>query len=263
MSKYGLIGKSLAHSHSKQLHELIAANNRLNLTYDYYECLDEEALKTCINLLRNGTIKGFNVTIPYKEKIIEFCDKLSPAASTIKAVNTLYMKDGYLIGDNTDHVGFKRLLSYYHINPKGRTSYVLGSGGAGKACLYALNQLESKAVLVTRDKVRHQGLFKFVIDYDVFNQIGTYPLVINTTPVGMYPNVLACPLKLEVASQIDVVVDLIYNPKKTNLMKHASFAANGLVMLIAQAIKSQEIWQEKELKNSDTDISDLIGGLEL
>ena len=248
MNKYGLIGEKLGHSHSKKIHELIAKINKFELLYEYYECADIEEIRACVELIRKGTVKGFNVTIPYKETIVDFCDTLTPAAQVIGAVNTLYIKDGFLVGDNTDHEGFARLLSYYHINPKGRTAYVLGSGGASKACLYTLNQLGAKAVMVTRDKSKYKNKFQFVIDYEVFNKIGVYPLVINTTPVGMYPDVMSCPIKLEIAKQIDVVVDLIYNPKRTVLMSQTNFSTNGLVMLVAQAIKAQEKWQVRLLK---------------
>lgn len=263
MNKYGLIGKTLKHSVSKPLHELIRAYNGLNFTYDYIECETDNQVYETIELLKLGKYHGFNVTIPYKETVIPFCDKLSEAAKKIKAVNTIYMKDGLVYGDNTDYYGVIRLFEFYHIKPKTKAVYILGSGGAAKATAYALKELGYLPVVVSRDKEKHKPHFQTVIDYDQFYQIDKYPLVINTTPVGMYPNVNDCPLPPNISKKVEIAVDLIYNPKKTQFMKDASFSCNGLVMLVAQAIRAQELWQNKLLKCSKEDIDDIIGGLVL
>lgn len=263
MSKFGLIGKSLKHSHSKALHELIAKNNQLTYTYELLEYESKDDLIVAIDLLKKKKYSGYNVTIPYKEAIMSYCDELSEAARKIQAVNTIYLKDGLVYGDNTDYYGVMRLFEFYHINPKTKAVYILGSGGAAKATAYALSLLGYLPVVVSRDKQKNKKQFSMVIDYEQFYQIDQYPLVINTTPVGMYPNNDDCPLPPYIAKKIDIVIDLIYNPKKTVLMKEANFSCNGIVMLVTQALRSQELWQKKLLKSTKEDIDDLIGGLNL
>src|SRR5574344_1827141 len=133
MSRYGLVGKDISYSYSKKIHEKIGETLSLRISYDILDSKDLLEVSSHVNQLRNGYYKGLNVTIPYKESIIDFCDELTEHARKINAVNTLYMKEGKLIGDNTDYIGFKAILDYYHINLKNQVVYVLGSGGASKA----------------------------------------------------------------------------------------------------------------------------------
>ena len=174
MNKFGLVGRNISYSLSKRIHEGIARMNGYRITYEIYDCETELDVVARLNQVRQGYIQGLNVTIPYKESIVRYCDRLTDTAKEIGAVNTLYMVNNELVGDNTDYYGFIKLLNLYHVNPKGKVSYVLGSGGAAKAVHYALKSLGAKAVIVSRDKDKIKNQFQLIADYDVLEivQIG-------------------------------------------------------------------------------------------
>ena len=147
MNKYGLLGYKLSHSQSKIIHEYFFETNGIEASYDLIE-IEEDEIKEKLDLIRSGYYQGFNVTIPYKEKVIKFLDKLSDAAKEIGAVNTIYIRDGLLIGDNTDYLGFIDELSHLDIEVENKNVYVLGSGGASKAICYALSKSYANPLIV-------------------------------------------------------------------------------------------------------------------
>lgn len=238
MSKFGLIGYRLSHSYSPMIHEYLFKKNNIDASYSLIEVeLDE--LKECIERLKDNTYSGYNVTIPYKEKIMAYCDILTDAAKEIGAVNTVYMRDGKVIGDNTDYLGFIAQLEMHNIDVLNKNVYVLGNGGASKAICYSLKMLNANPIIVSRTD---KG-----ISYEEFSKIDSYDIIINTTPLGMYPNVNDCVLKEEIIKKADICIDLIFNPKVTKFLSHAKIGYNGLFMLIFQAIHAEKLWLKKEI----------------
>ena len=250
MNRFGLIGRNISYSLSKRIHEGIARMNGYRLVYDIFECDTELDVVSRLNQLRQGSLKGLNVTIPYKESVLRYCDRLTDTAKEIGAVNTLYMVGNELIGDNTDYYGFIKLLNLYHVNPKGKVTYILGSGGAAKAVHYALKSLGAKVVVVSRDKDKIKDQFSLVAGYDVLDIVPKIDIMINTTPIGTAPRGDQMPVTKSIAQKTVIAIDLIYNPKETQFMKTASFGIGGATMLVGQAMKAQSIWLERLVDES-------------
>ena len=211
MNRYGLLGRKLSHSVSPTIHNYLFNKNDIEASYELIE-IEEEKIPLYVEKVRNGIYSGLNVTIPYKEKIIPFLDELSPASLNIGAVNTVYLKDGKVVGDNTDYLGFIDELNLYNINVSGKDVYVLGSGGASKAIIYALKILGANPIVVSRNS-------DLGITYDELKLIEHYSLIVNTTPVGMYPKCDECILDLDTIRKADSVIDIICNPKVTKLLE--------------------------------------------
>lgn len=258
MNKFGLVGRNISYSLSKRIHEGIARMNGYRITYEIYDCETELDVVARLNQVRQGYIQGLNVTIPYKESIVRYCDRLTDTAKEIGAVNTLYMVNNELVGDNTDYYGFIKLLNLYHVNPKGKVSYVLGSGGAAKAVHYALKSLGAKAVIVSRDKEKIKNQFQLIADYDVLEIVPKIDIMINTTPIGTSPRGDQMPVSKSVAQKTVIAIDLIYNPKETLFMKTASFGIGGATMLVGQAMKAQSIWLDRVVDESKEAFDTLI-----
>ena len=234
MNRYGLLGLKLGHSQSKVIHEYFFKNNNIDASYELLE-ISKEEISDKINLLRNGFYQGFNVTIPYKEEVMKYVDVLSDSAKEIGAVNTIYLRDDKVVGDNTDYLGFIKELEKYNIDVKGKTTYVLGGGGASKAISYALKILGSQVIVVSRDN-------NIGIAYDSLNNINSFDLIVNTTPVGMYPNIDGEILPESVVKNAKYCIDLICNPKQTKFLKYSKCGYNGLYMLIFQAAYAEKLW---------------------
>lgn len=249
MNRYGLIGYKLAHSYSPIIHQYLFSKNNINATYDLVE-VEENELANIIEDLKNNTYQGLNVTIPYKEKIIPFCDILTDAAKKIGAVNTLYIRNGNVIGDNTDHSGFARQLDFYNIDVNGKNVYVLGNGGAAKAIKYALTSLGANVVVVSRSGKD--------ISYEDLIKLDRYDILINTTPLGMYPNTDTSILEKEIVQKAEICIDLIYNPRFTKFLSFAKEGYHSLLMLVFQAIDAEEIWQKSNLEYNLNEIEGLL-----
>ena len=234
MNRYGLLGHKLGHSQSKVIHEFFFKTNSIDATYDLIE-IEENEIENKIQLVKTGYYQGLNVTVPYKEKVIKYLDELSSSAKEIGAVNTIYLKDGLLIGDNTDYLGFIDELNYLGIDLNDKQVYVLGSGGSSKAICYALKTLNANPIVVSRDV--NKG-----ITYEMLNEINNIPLIVNTTPVGMYPNVDGEILHKEIVMKADVCIDLICNPKITKFLSYSNKGYNGIYMLIYQALHAEKLW---------------------
>ncbi len=242
MAKYGLIGKELSHSFSKTFFTYkFEQENRT----DSYHNFKLEDIREFPELIRKTEgLKGLNVTIPYKEKIIPFLDKLDKEAKNIGAVNTIkFRKDGKLIGYNTDHYGFaKALADFFPIKEK--TALILGTGGASKAVQYVLEAMAFEFELVSRKKSME------TISYDSLNKetISKHLLIVNCTPLGVIPHLDQCPkIPYQHLTENHVLFDLIYNPRETEFMKRGivkgARVSNGLKMLEYQAKKSWKIWK--------------------
>ena len=250
MDKYGLIGYPLGHSFSKNYFNEKFENENIDAQYINFEIPNIENLVEVLDL--NPELKGLNVTIPYKEKVISYLDYISPEARAIGAVNVIHVshkgKDTILRGYNSDVIGFTKsiepLLERFH-----KKALILGTGGASKAINYGLKSLGLETVFVSRFK--RPGTIQYEdVTPDVVKE---YNVIVNCTPVGMYPNVEQCPkLPYEDMDQHTLLYDLIYNPDETLFMhngsEHGATVKNGLEMLLLQAFASWEFWNGKEQK---------------
>lgn len=224
---FGLIGGRLAHSYSPQIHSHLG---------DYSYVLVEKKPEELEQLLSSDTFDGFNVTIPYKSTVIPYCDELSAVAARMGAVNTIVRrKDGTLIGHNTDYFGFETMLLQSGIDICGKKALVLGSGGASKTAVAVLQDKGADVVIISRSGQNN---------YENLHLHKDASLIVNTTPVGMYPANGESPLSLDIFPRLEGVLDMIYNPARTALLQMAEdrgiVAMNGLLMLVAQAKESAE-----------------------
>lgn len=241
--KYCVIGEKLTHSMSPQIHKRYFDYYKQDSTYEITQIPMEDMLGDCSGLLKE--YDGFNVTVPYKEKVLKYLQGTSDEAKEIGAVNTVVNQGGDMYGFNTDPFGFESLLIHNDVAIKDKVFVVLGSGGASKSVCYILKKRGAKKVIVvTRKDTSEEG-------YMTYSALESFKgdVLVNTTPVGMYPNVDNCPVNENVIANFDTVVDIVYNPVYTELLKAAvrlgKKAVGGLYMLVAQAMKSQEIWQKK------------------
>ncbi len=241
MKTYGLIGKSLGHSFSPGFFKSFFEDQGIDAFYTLIELDAIERIKPILV----GAYHGLNVTIPYKEEIIPFLDELSPEATAIGAVNTIVFSEGKAIGFNTDAFGFqqsiKPFLTFEH-----ERALILGTGGSSKAVGYVLRNLGIQVNFLSRNEPGGQQF-----SYEHVNEamLSACKLIVNCTPVGMFPAIDACPLpSFQGIGPSHLVVDLIYNPEETLLLKEAksrgATTLNGLPMLKAQALKSWELWNQ-------------------
>lgn len=244
MLKLGLVGEKLSHSLSPQIHREIMSMHEVKGTYELLEFSRETFVQDFNNLKKSG-YRGVNVTIPYKEVVLPLLDHVSEKAKYIGSVNTVSFENGIAKGYNTDYHGFISLLEQHNIVVKGQSAVILGSGGAAKAVITALLDLGIyDLTIVSRGKHNFHG--NYTISYEYYKESKVKnDIIINCTPVGMYPNINASPLQKE-DIHADIVIDLIYNPEKTLLLKFAEELGvkgiNGEIMLKEQALKAYEIW---------------------
>ncbi len=241
MKLYGLIGYPLTHSFSKQYFtDKFNTQSIYGCTYENFEIAGilqlPHLLKTHPNLC------GLNVTIPYKQSVLDFLDEKSNVVKNIHACNCIKVIDGKLIGYNTDVVGFQNSLQK-QLQPNHNKALVLGTGGASQAVQYALTELGIKYMVVSRNKKQDE------IGYEDLDEekLNGYPLIINTTPLGMYPNTDAAPsVPYDYITSDNFLYDLIYNPARTKFLhegeKRGAQICNGHEMLIGQAEESWRIW---------------------
>tara|TARA_B100001059_G_C17790061_1_gene559592 strand:- start:451 stop:1182 length:732 start_codon:yes stop_codon:yes gene_type:complete len=241
MANYGLIGKNIAYSFSKKFFNEKFKKEGLAHSYQNFDIDTIELFKKIIK--ENTGIKGLNVTIPYKENIIPYLDTLDNQARIIGAINTIkVLEDGSLKGYNTDHYGFSKALSSYPAISN-KTALILGNGGASKAIKYALDTLGYCCTTVSRTKTQ---------DTITYNQVTKqvlekHTLIVNTTPLGVVPDVLKCPeIPYRYLTKEHFLFDLIYNPQKTTFLRHGlakgATIANGSKMLEYQAQEAWNIW---------------------
>ena len=240
MKIYGLIGHPVGHSFSKDFFD--AKFQQENLTDCEYQLMDLNSIKDLIALKNNKQLCGFNITIPYKQTVLPYLDSISEEAEKIGAINTVKVIDGKWIGYNTDVIGFEKSLVPM-LSPSVKKALVLGSGGAFLAIKYVLEKLNISCSMVSRSS--HQALYRYEnISKSVLND---HQLIINSTPVGMFPNQNQVPdIPFHLLTPNHIVYDLIYNPEITLLLSNANFngciTKNGLQMLKIQAEESWKIW---------------------
>ncbi|WP_298741967.1 shikimate dehydrogenase [uncultured Chitinophaga sp.] len=244
MKIFGLIGHPLSHSFSKGFFAEKFRKEGINDCI--YENFPLENISQFPALLeQHPGLRGLNVTIPYKEAVLPWLDELSPAAEQIKAVNCIQFHEGIRIGFNTDVMGFKRSLQPL-LKPHHTNALVLGTGGAAKAVMFVLQELNIPFTVVSRNA--QQG----VITYDTLDKdiMTAHTIIINTSPLGMYPEVDAAPpIPYDLITKRHLLYDLIYNPAETLFLQQgaAKGAAvkNGYEMLVLQAEASWDIWNER------------------
>lgn len=232
----GLLGNRLGHSYSPQIHSYLG-----NYGYDLFEKTPDELPA----FLKYGEFSGLNVTIPYKKDVLPYCDELSELARELGAVNTLVRKsNGKLVGHNTDYFGFQSLLKKSKLQVAGKKVLVLGSGGASVTAVAVLKRNGANVVVISRSGDNNYQNLDFHSDASV---------IVNTTPVGMYPLVGMSPVNLALFPNLEGVLDVIYNPARTQLLLEAEsrglIAENGLWMLVAQAKESAEWFLGHEISD--------------
>ena len=225
----GLLGRKLGHSYSPQIHNLLG---------DYSYVLFEKEPEELENFLKNGDFSGLNVTIPYKKEVIPYLSELSPTAKKMGCVNTVLRRsDGTLYGHNTDYLGFTSLVRHAGLSVTGKKVLVLGSGGASNTAVAALKDLGANPVVISRSGENNYGNLHLHRDAAA---------IVNATPVGMYPNTGVSPIDLALFPHLEGVLDVIYNPARTQLLLDAEKLGipreNGLWMLVAQAKEAAEVF---------------------
>ncbi len=244
--KCGLLGRKLSHSYSPKIHSMLGS-------YDYV--LFEKEPEELEYFLKNGDFSGINVTIPYKKKVIEYLDDLSPAAKEMGAVNTIVRRsDGSLIGHNTDCFGFSSMVKKSGLQVAGKKVLVLGSGGASATASAVLQKMGAHAVIISRSGESN---------YDNLHIHADASVIVNATPVGMYPDTGISPVNPDLFLKLEGVLDLIYNPARTQLLLDAEKrnlkTENGLWMLVAQAKESAEWFTGQKIP--DTRIAEIYSAL--
>lgn len=238
--KYGLLGFNIQYSLSPKLHKIIFEKLHIDGEYTLLDTAlkadEESALNEVINMLKSGELSGINITIPYKEKIIKYVNRLDEISQKIGAINTIKIENGNLVGYNTDYYGIVETLKGMDINLYDKECYIFGTGGSSKAAYYALKELGGIPYFVSRGK-EGEGVLSY-------NTVGSFKtkreLAVNCTPKELDDKIL---------SKFNNVFDLKYS-KVTDVVSDKSLDINridGLFMLVVQGIKSQELWQSKKI----------------
>ena len=231
--KCGLLGRKLGHSYSPQIHAHLG---------DYPYTLFEKEPEEIESFLKTEDFTGINVTVPYKKTVIPYLDQLTDVARKMGAVNTIVRRDGKLIGHNTDPFGFLTMINTSGLQVAGKKVLVLGSGGASNTAVAVLEEIGAQVIISSRSGENN---------YENLHLHRDAAVIVNCTPVGMYPNPGVSPVDLNLFPHLEGVLDLIYNPARTKLLQDAAarglVAVNGLLMLVAQAKESAEWFLNGEL----------------
>ena len=244
MKKYGCIGKKLTHSFSKEIHMKLA-----NYKYELIELAEEEIAK----FFEDKAFAGINVTMPYKQTVIPYLDSVSDIARRIGAVNTIINKDGKLFGYNTDYYGMKALIERVGLELSGKKVLILGTGGTGKTAQIVAQDMGACEILtVSRIKTDENITYEEAVTLH-----SNANVIINTTPLGMYPNLDSKPIDISYFSNLEGVIDAIYNPLCTNLVLDAKSrgikAEGGLYMLVMQAVVAAEKFLDTKISKDVVD----------
>ena len=245
--EYGLIGSKLGHSYSKIIHEMLCGYR-----YDLCPLPTEEEARA---FLTRRAFKAINVTIPYKRLVMGYCSYIDPRAKAIGAVNTVVNRNGLLYGYNTDYLGFAYLADAHGVEFAGRTVLILGTGGTRNTTSAVAKDKGAARVLTVS---RHPDPEKGELSYAEAVHSGA-DIVINTTPAGMYPNVGVCHLDVAAMPGLEAVLDVVYNPDKTELILRAEeagvpVAVGGLEMLVAQAVYAAEYFLDRKFDDAPAEI---------
>ena len=244
MKKFFVIGNPIKHSLSPELHNFWIKKNKINAVYDKIK-LEESELKDFINKLRNEEIHGLNVTVPFKNKVIKYLDKLSLEVETTDSVNTIYKSGDDIIGHNTDVAGFELGLRHSKINVLHKSILILGAGGVVPSIIYSLLSMGCKKIFLSnRTFEKAENIKKKFNEVEVvkWGKIPDFDIVINATSVGLKGD----SLDLNLNTKDKIFYDVIYNPKETQFLKKAkengNRIENGMYMFVYQANQSFSIW---------------------
>lgn len=235
--KCGLLGRKLGHSYSPQIHSYLGS-----YSYELFE-KEPEALES---FLKKGDFTAINVTIPYKKDVIPYLDEISPIARKMGAVNTIVRRsDGTLFGHNTDYFGFASMVQRSGLQLSGKKVLVLGSGGASNTVVAVLRELDANVIIISRSRENN---------YNNISLHADAAAIVNTTPVGMYPNAGVSPVDLSIFPKLEGILDVIYNPARTQILldgeKLGLPCQNGLWMLVAQAKEASEYFTGQKIADS-------------
>ena len=263
---YALIGEKLSHSVSPCIHEAVFEVLGKTARYDLME-IPRRFEGHIVQKLWHEGISGANVTIPYKQTVIRQLDELSEAAK-IGAVNTITLRDGKFYGDNTDYTGFGKMLVHSGIEAQGKVAAVLGAGGAAKAVVaYLLDHGVKTLYMVSRQAQKKTGFEQKALQWISYETLATLSgdLLINCTPVGMYPNQGVSPVGKQTVAQFAALVDLIYNPRETEFLRLGrecgKHTCDGLYMLVAQAVYAAEYFLSRKFDDAAGEIGRITAAL--
>ena len=246
MKKYFVIGNPISHSLSPDIHNLWIKNNQINAFYDKKK-LNETEVENFILSIKKKEISGVNVTVPYKKKVISYLDKLSPEARQTESVNTIILQDNFLIGHNTDIVGFKFAIKSLNFSIKGKKIFILGAGGVVPSIIFALNKMEASEVIISnRTRKRAEDLKNLFPNIKVleWGNVPDFDIIINATSLGLKNENIN--LDFSSAGNNKLFYDVIYNPKETDFLKKGrklgNRVENGKLMFIYQAMEAFKLW---------------------
>tara|TARA_B100000886_G_scaffold229887_1_gene160352 strand:+ start:362 stop:1144 length:783 start_codon:yes stop_codon:yes gene_type:complete len=260
MKKFFVIGNPINHSLSPELHNFWIKKNQIEAVYDKIK-LEESELKDFINKLRNEEIHGINVTVPFKNKVIKYLDKLSLEVETTDSVNTIYKSGDDIIGHNTDVAGFELGLRHSKINVLHKSILILGAGGVVPSIIYSLLSMGCKKIFLSNRTIKKaENIKKKFNEVEIlkWGKIPDFDIVINATSVGLKGD----SLDLDLKAKGKIFYDIIYNPKETPFLKKAkengNRIENGIFMFIYQANQSFSIWNNV-IPKIDEEVLNLLG----
>lgn len=244
---YGLIGEHLGHSISPQIHGLISQKLGLDADYKLFE-VSKQNSSNIVSAIKTLGISGVNVTMPYKMVVMPQLTSIAEEAEIIGAVNTVKIDGDDSFGYNTDYYGIEKTFEWMEFDPDGKSAFIMGNGGASKAVQALLRKKGiSNICIATIEDDENMN----ISDLD---KVEPHDIIINATPVGMYPDVDSCIVNKEILSRFKYAMDVIYNPFETKFIKMANElglkSCGGLCMLVYQAIKAQEIWNNINIDNN-------------
>jgi shikimate dehydrogenase len=245
---FGLLGEHLSHSLSPQLHQELYQELQLPASYHLYEQSKEEVLHLR-TFMEKENLTGLNVTIPYKETILPLLDEVDVHTSAIGAVNTILKKDNRFYGYNTDYLGATYMFTSAGVSLEGASIVILGAGGACKALIYGFHLAGASKITVVARRLEALHALSRQFPYlsiAGFHEIPSGDILVNTTPVGMYPNTTESPVPKGLLQPFSVVGDIVYNPLLTTLLQFAKEQdkqiVTGISMMVEQGLQSEEIW---------------------
>ena len=255
IKKYFVIGNPIDHSFSPKIHNYWLKENNINALYDKIK-LDEDDLENFIKGIKQQKITGCNVTVPFKQAVIPFLDKLSPEALQTQSVNTIIFNDGSLVGHNTDISGFTKAIQSLGFNLRGKKVLILGAGGVVPSIIFSLNKMGVSEIIVsnrTRQKAENLKTLFNNLKIVEWGNIEYFDMIINATSLGL--NNEKINLDFSKAGKDKLFYDVIYNPAETNFLKNAkkngNLAENGKLMFVYQALEAFTLWHEVEPKISN------------
>lgn len=250
---FGILGEKLGHTLSPEIHADLLKQQNLTGIYEVYE-MSRDEVSQVLDMMKEKHITGMNVTIPYKTTLCQMVDVLDDRAKEIGAVNTILMKDNISYGYNTDYIGVISMFQKAGVELTGKQIVILGSGGASKALIYGFHLEDASVITIAarnkeaRDELKKQFPYIRVCGLD---DIPSGDIIINTTPVGMFPHAGVSPVDASVIRRFKIASDIVYNPLITEFLHIAREEGlqivTGLMMLVDQAIGSEEIWLGKKL----------------